>query len=508
MALFHFHVTQIKRSAGQSAVASAAYRAGKKLHSEYYGEDSDYTKKKGVITADILLPSHAPPEYSDRETLWNAVEKVERGKNAQLTYSFDIALQNELSLDENIALTRQFLSEQFVSRGMIVDYAIHQPEKDGISNPHFHVMCPIRPLKADGTWDAKQHREYLTDENGLPILDDAGHQKFNAVPTSDWGTPETLDTWRKEWADLCNEKFAEKNLDCRIDNRSYEKQGVDLIPTVHEGPAVREMEKRGIRTDKGDHNRLIRQINAALKDLKSKLKALVTWIADLKEELSKPLEPTVYDLLNIALQRRNEGAWSFVAKSRNLQNVSKLVAYLQQHGIVTVSDLQAHIQDVSAQSEPVKTKLNAVRESMKQIDDVLKAGERYEKLKPVFDEYNKKHFRKTKDNYYAEHEKELKTFYSVRRKLTDYLDDNGIFHAEKLEKRRDALEKGFDRINGENAPLKEQIATLNAIRKAITQAQVDNSENRSSYSISEPQNTQKETQHEQPQPKKKHEQEI
>ena len=508
MALFHFHVTQIKRSTGQSAVASAAYRAGEKLHSEYYGEDSDYTKKGGVICSEILLPSHAPPEYSDRETLWNAVEKGERGKNAQLAYSFDIALQNELSLDENIALTRQFLSEQFVSRGMIVDYAIHQPEKDGISNPHFHVMCPIRPLKEDGTWDAKQHREYLLDEAGNPLLDDAGHQKFNAVPTTDWGTPETLDAWRKAWADLCNAKFAEKNLDCRIDNRSYKKQDVDLIPTVHEGPAVREMEKRGIRTDKGDHNRLIRQINAALKDLKSKLKALVTWIADLKAELSKPPEPTVYDLLNVALQRRNEGAWSFVARSKNLQSSSKLVAYLQQHGITTVSDLEAHIQDVSAQSEPVKTKLNAVRESMKQIDDVLKAGERYEKLKPVFDEYSKKFFKKSKDSFYAEHEKELKSFYAVRRKLKDYLDDNGIFHAGKLEKRRDTLEKEFDHINEENAPLKEQIATLNAIRKAITQAKADSSENRGYNPISEPQNVQKEPQHEQPQPKKKHELEI
>ena len=502
MALFHFHVTQIKRSAGQSAVASAAYRAGEKLHSESYGEDSDYTKKKGIITADILLPSHAPPEYSDRETLWNAVEKAERGKNAQLAYSFDIALQNELSLDENVALTRQFLSEQFVSRGMIVDFAIHQPE-DGIANPHFHVMCPIRPLKKDGTWDAKQHREYLFDEVGNPNLDEAGHQKFNAVPTTEWGTPETLDAWRKAWAALCNAKFAETNLDCRIDNRSSENPGVDLIPTVHEGPAVREMEKRGIRTDKGDHNRLIRQINAALKDLKSKLKALVTWIADLKAELSQPLEPTVYDLLNIALQQRNEGAWSFVAKSRNLQNTSKLVAYLQQHGITTLSDLENHIRDVSNQSEPVNEKVKAIRDKLKEIDDLLKAGERYEKLKPVFDEYSKKHFKKSRDNYYAEHEKEMKAFYAVRRKLKDYLDDAGIFHAGKLEKRRDALEKEFDRIDRENAPLKEQIATLNAIRKAITQAQADSSENRSSYSISEPQNTQKE-----PRPKKKHEFEI
>ena len=81
IALYHFHVTQIKRSAGQSAIASAA---GEKLHSEYYGEVSDYTRKGGVICSEILLPSHAPPEYADRETLWNAVEKAERGKKAQL----------------------------------------------------------------------------------------------------------------------------------------------------------------------------------------------------------------------------------------------------------------------------------------------------------------------------------------------------------------------------------------------------------------------------------------
>lgn len=80
MALFHLSVTQTKRSAGQSAIASAAYRAGERLYSEYYGEYSDYTRKGGVICSDILLPSHAPKEYADRQTLWNAVEKpsVER----------------------------------------------------------------------------------------------------------------------------------------------------------------------------------------------------------------------------------------------------------------------------------------------------------------------------------------------------------------------------------------------------------------------------------------------
>ena len=128
IALYHFHVTQIKRSAGQSAIASAAYRSGEKLHSEYYGEDSDYTKKGGVICSGILLPPHAPPSFSDRETLWNEVEKAERGKKAQLAYSFDIALQNEFSMEENIRLARPCLLEQHVSRGMVVGRAGNAPE--------------------------------------------------------------------------------------------------------------------------------------------------------------------------------------------------------------------------------------------------------------------------------------------------------------------------------------------------------------------------------------------
>lgn len=78
MVLFHFHATQIKRGAGQSAIAAAAYRAGEKLHSDYYGEDSNYTRRVGVVHTEILLPSHTPPECTDLKTLWNVVETRER----------------------------------------------------------------------------------------------------------------------------------------------------------------------------------------------------------------------------------------------------------------------------------------------------------------------------------------------------------------------------------------------------------------------------------------------
>jgi len=311
MALFHFHATQVKRSAGQSVIASAAYRAGEKLYSEYYGDVSDYTRKGGVICSEIMLPAHAPPEYADRQTLWNAVEKSERGKNAQLAYSFDIALQNEFSLDENIALARQFLLDNFVSRGMTVDFAVHQPDKEdgGIANPHFHVLCPIRPLKEDGTWDAKQHREYVLDADGNRVKNDAGHDVFNAIPTTDWGRPETLEAWRSAWADLCNAKFAEKGLDCRIDNRSFVRQGLDLLPTIHEGPSVRQMEAKGIRTEKGELNRWIKATNALIRDAKRKITVLFSWLKEASRTVeTKAAQPrgTFGQLLHRAQRRGME----------------------------------------------------------------------------------------------------------------------------------------------------------------------------------------------------------
>src|SRR5574344_946992 len=374
MALFHLSVTQTKRSAGQSAIASAAYRAGERLHSEYYGEDSDYTRKGGVICSDILLPSHAPPEYADRQPLWNAVEKSERGKNAQLAYSFDIALQNEFSLDENIALARQFLLDNFVSRGMTVDFAVHQPDKEdgGIANPHFHVLCPIRPLKEDGAWDAKQHREYVLDVDGNRVKDEAGNDIFNAVPTTDWGRPETLEAWRTAWADLCNAKFAEKGLDCRIDHRSFACQGVEQIPTQHEGPTVRAMEAKGIRTDKGNLNRWIRKTNAMLREAKQKIAALIGWMKDVKAELAKPQTPTLNDLLALHCANRNKGAYSNKAKNANLQRYAEAFSFLQSKNLYTVDDLETTLHAMQDKIDTLKKSASAKQARIKELDGLLR----------------------------------------------------------------------------------------------------------------------------------------
>ena len=472
IALFHFHVTQIKRSAGQSAVAAAAYRSGEKLHSEYYGEDSDYTRKGGVICSEILLPPQAPPSFSDRETLWDAVEKVERGKRAQLAYSFDIALQNEFSMQENIELARHFLLEQCVSRGMVADYAIHQPDKKdgGIQNPHFHVMCPIRPIEPDGKWGNKQRREYVLDEQGERIRDEAGNYVFNAVPTTDWGKPETLEFWREQWAQLCNTGFAEKGLDCSIDHRSYERQGVEQIPTQHEGPTVRAMEAKGIRTNKGDLNRWIRKTNAMFREAKQKIAALIDWLKEVKAELSKPQPPTLVELLSAYYDNRNKGAYSSRARIANLKKLSEAVSYLEAKGLYTADDLDTALYTMQDKIDTLKKSASGKQARIKELDELLRMADYYKAGKPVADKLKTIRFEKSRQKYKTEHDEELRLFYMAERKLKGQVVDGKLPAAAwRAEKAR--LETEYRDLQTELTPLYADTKKLWAIHYNIYEVQ-------------------------------------
>ena len=475
MALFHLNVTQIKRSKGQSAIAAAAYRSGEKLYSEYYGETSDYTNKGGVICSEILLPDHAPREYTDRQTLWNAVEKAEHGKNAQLAYSFDIALQNEFSLDENIALARQFLLEHFVSRGMVVDFAIHVPDTEpgGIQNPHFHVMAPIRPIEANGKWGIKQRRVYELDEDGNRLLDAVGNYIFNAVPTTDWGSPETLEFWREQWAAMCNGKFEEKGLPERIDHRSYERQGVDILPTIHEGPSVRRMEAKGIRTDKGEFNRWIKATNFLIREIKKKIAALMDWLKDARTELTKPQTPDLFSLLQAYFNQRNAGAYSQRAKVNNLKEYSELCQYLLNHGITDITTLETHVSDLRTTTDSLKKKLDVQTAEMKMLQKIPEYFEDYKRLKPVFDGLQKIKFTKAREKYKAEHAHDLKRFYEARRIISQKFPDGKYgrkaLEAEyaEMEQQNEVTYAEFQQIRAESQQLWKIKTHIDTARKAM-----------------------------------------
>ena len=450
-------------------MAAAAYRAGERLFSKYYGEVSDFTRKGGVVCSEILLSRHAPPEYRDRATLWNAVEQAERGKKAQLAYSFDIALQNELSLDENIALARQFLLEHFVSRGMIVDFAVHQPDRKdgGIANPHFHVLCPIRPLDGHGQWGAKQRRVYRLDEVGNRIVDENGKPLFDAIPTTDWGAPETLEHWRETWAAMVNAKFKEKGLMCRVDHRSNERRGLDELPTVHEGVAVRQMEAKGISTDKGDLNRWIKKANGLLRDMRKKIAALTDWLKAAKAELNKPQAPALADLLNTYYAARNAEAWSNKAKVGNLKQFSEAINYLTEHGLISLEDLEAHLAAHSERTEAVNTSMKAMSARRKELEDLLHYANLYQETKPIYDEWKGIRWKGKREKFGAEHERDLKAFHMARRKLEKYLSPAGMLPTQAWQKELAALQQKYKAEYEKYKPMRDDLTKLLRIKSCV-----------------------------------------
>jgi len=280
MAIYHCSIKIISRGKGKSAVAAAAYRSGEKITNEYDGIEHDYTRKGGIVHTEILLPEHAPEEYADRAILWNAVEKIEKARNSQLAREIELALPVELSQEQNVSLVREYVKSNFVDSGMCADICIHD-KNDG--NPHAHIMLTMRPFEPDGTWGAKSKKEYILDGNGEKIRLKSGEFKTTKISANDWNEPTKAEEWRAAWADSVNTVLEQQNISERVDHRSYERQGVEQIPTVHMGVAATQMEQKGIVTERGNMNREITHTNGIIFAIMAKIKQLKDW---LKEAIS------------------------------------------------------------------------------------------------------------------------------------------------------------------------------------------------------------------------------
>lgn len=434
MACYHFTLKPVSRGKGAGVVRKAAYHSGERLSDLYYGGVHDYTKKAGIVYKEIFLPPHAPERLKDRETLWNEVEQVEKNKRAQLANNFEIALMNEFTMEENIMLAKLFVQEQFVARGMIADVAIHDPPRipGEELNPHIHVMCPMRPLNEDGSWGIKQKKEIVLDENGQQVIGSNGKPKERAYSVTGWNSKETLQEYRKAWADIVND-FAElKGLSVRVDHRTLKEQGIDRLPTVHEGPDVRAIEKKGIRTTIGDLNRMIRYVNRCI----GQVRDLFEWIKVKKQELDEKYEsvrnevrkPNLINYLMDYYDERNQKAEQFQygtrkAKVTNLKQLAEITSYLEQEQIRTPAQLQERIGSLSDRFNQVRDEIQEQLSMNKDYRERLRAWELYQKTKPVFDEYQKKRF--LKEKFRKEHQKEINTYRWAIRYLKDCEDENG-----------------------------------------------------------------------------------
>lgn len=221
MAIFHLSVKPISRSAGRTATAAAAYRSAEKIADERTGDVHDYTRKGGVESADLVLPSGAPEWATDRARLWNAAELAEKRKDACVAREFEVALPAELSPEDRRRLALKFAQEMADREGCAVDVAIHAPGRGGDNrNHHAHILRTTRKVEAQGL-GAKLDTEK------------AGRNRKH-----------DLEEVRTRWADLTNEALERAGSTERVDHRSLKAQGIERDPLPHLGPAAAGFERR------------------------------------------------------------------------------------------------------------------------------------------------------------------------------------------------------------------------------------------------------------------------
>lgn len=235
MAIYHLEVKAISRSAGRSAVAAAAYRAGEKLIDarQPAGVGTfDFRKKGGVISKDIILPSGTNGiEWAlDRSKLWNAAEQAEKRKDSCTAKEIIVAVPCELNNEQSHSLVMRFAQSICDEECCAIDACGHAPSKDGDSrNNHFHLLKTTRKITSNGLGEKLD-----SEKSGRKRKDD-------------------LKALREKWEVFANEALAAAGHRVTIDHRSHKERGIDEMPSTHLGPTATAIERSGRRSRRGQN---------------------------------------------------------------------------------------------------------------------------------------------------------------------------------------------------------------------------------------------------------------
>jgi len=526
IAIYHCSIKIFCRGKGKSAVAAAAYRACEKITNERDGKIHDYSRKQGIAWSGILLPENAPQEYKDRSTLWNAVEKVEKASNSQLAREIEIALPRELHFSEYFSLVLKYVEENFAKNGMCADISIHDP-KGNTSNPHAHIMLTMRPLNEDKTWGDKQKKVYHLDDNGEKIYDKKKRQyKCNKMQTTDWNEQHKAEEWRASWADMCNAALENFNRPERIDHRSYARQGIDQIPTIHLGVAAHQMEQRGIMTERGNINRAIEISNRKLRKIEEQINELQGWLAEemvkLKEQSTLPTQPQtippqfartqsiIPQPQSVKSQLSSEPTTTQLtpkprsAESKSLQPITKtqpteptapafadviysilqqqargkiisnsdnqIYLYLKKHDIQDYKGLEESLKKLMGQQREISHKLTPLRERIKEIEGHFDDYEIFKQNRDAHKQYQKDYTAQMpwKKKAFAEQNRVIVENYETSKSIMDSLKNkNGNIPAVTWQKQLDTLSAELRELDKEYKFLKDEVDSVNKIRTKV-----------------------------------------
>ena len=467
----HYSISVVSRGSGQSVMAAASYCLGQKLYSDHDGEwKYPHSSPQRVRYTEVMLPPNAPAEYTDRQTLWNAVDEAEKRADAQTARRFVITLPKELTYEQNLSLIRAYCQEQFVSKGMICDLYYHD-EHDG--NPHVHLLLTMRAMDEHGRWLPKTKTAYVLDGNGERICGANGRWLRERIDTIDWNDQKYAEIWRHEWEVAQNNALEAAGHAERIDMRSYERQGItDLEPQIHLGPEAAALERKGISTIRGDRNREIKRVNAIIRALQKSVAALVEWLHSIKETLTH--HETIYTpddynlgevlLSYLELRKADREFWAHRAQTKaslkDLQAIHNAITFLRERKIDTVHALGSYLSSTGIRLNELRSTARSKEQRIRDIDALLAADKTIHDLQPVHDEYSAIRWKGAKERFATAHSDELEQYKKAQRLLHKF----GLSHpidrkplrAEKaqLEQEVEALRPDVESVQSELDELK------------------------------------------------------
>lgn len=424
----------VRRSKGQSAIDHASYISRSVIVSEYDGQTYRPKYHEDLVHCEVNLPENAPEEWKDRAVLWNSVEMNEKAKNAQLARTMKASLPNDWSYELAEEVVRDFVRRNFVSKGMCADWAIHDSvNPQGVRNLHFHLMLTLRPVGENGKWGAKQRKEYILDKDGNKIRNKSGRGfKSRAVDVNDWNDKGNSKKWRKDLADTINAVNERAGVAEHWEHRSFKELGTERQPTIHLGPIASALERKGVRTERGDINRAITEQNRILLAARreyARAEVAMRQLAQAEQEQAAQKEQgEVAWLLDRIMEQKGKlylplvGAPNFhKAPHRDvLTNAGSVKQFLEDEGIGSFAELE----DYAEKAEQARRKSNQSYQSkatkLRQLKELAEMFIEYEPYMEVLKKYRGMGGLKAA-RFHAQHREELEREKELRDRILSRL---------------------------------------------------------------------------------------
>jgi len=333
-------------------------------------------------------------------------------------------------MEQNIVLAHEYVQKYFVSHGMCADICVHEPDegdlRDGAHgrhnksndsdddlhnnsrNPHAHIMLTMRPIEQNGSWGAKSYKEYILDKNGERIRLPSGEFKSRKVYTVDWNDRDKVEEWRDGWADMLNKCLEQNDIAQRVDHRSFERQNLHEVPTIHLGVAASQMERKGIRTERGGYNCQVKITNKEIRQTKARIRKVKDWL------YAQPINnaPSLMDVMGKIAEGKNLNThWQ---KINNLQASAKVLNFLSENNINSVEEFADKVIQIHERLRDVANEIKSKERRLNKLAEHLARADNHKKYKGVYQKYNQLPEKK-RDVFYDKHAEQIQSYQDAKK---------------------------------------------------------------------------------------------